>query len=199
MRKLLFVVIATFSLGVTAQEENIRFGAKAGLNIANIAGDAVNGISSRTGFHLGAVVEIPISEKFAFQPEVLYSAQGYTMDETVFGIRIEGTTKLDYINIPLIAKYYVVKGLSIQAGPQVGFLVSAKGEVKTAGIEREEDIDDFYKSVDLGLGFGAGYQLDMGLFFDARYNLGLSDINDVDGDDDKNQNAVIQFSVGYKF
>ncbi len=200
MKKLLvFAVLASFSLVATAQEESIRFGAKAGLNLSNISGDGTDDLDGRTSFHIGAVVEIPISEKFAFAPELLYSAQGASFDDTILGVEVESTTILDYINIPLMAKYYVAQGLSLQAGPQIGFLASAKAKVEGGGVDEDTDIKDNVKGIDFGLNFGAGYQLDMGLFFDARYNLGLSDINDFDDGDDSNQNAVIQLSVGYKF
>ncbi len=206
MKKLLvFAVLAAFSSVVTAQEEKIRFGAKAGVNFTTIVGDGTDDVDGRTGFHIGAVVEIPIAEKFAFQPELVYSSQGFglniiTFDDFLGAIPIESTTKLDYINVPLMAKYYVAQGFSLQAGPQVGFLVSSKAEADAIGLSTEIDIDDLIKTIDFGLNFGAGYQLDMGLFFDARYNLGLSNINDGFGSDlVKNQNAVLQLSVGYKF
>lgn len=210
MKKLLvFAVLASFSLVATAQEEDVRFGAKAGLNIANTSGDG--NFDSRTSFHLGVVAEIPITDKFAFQPEVLYSSQGAKFDEKfdagIVSTSTEVTGKNDYINIPLMAKYYVAQGLSLQAGPQIGFLVSAKSEGETTinGVTTKFDNDtkDNLKGIDFGLNFGLGYQLDMGVFFDARYNLGLSDINDIEfeaGDEEfKNQNSVIQLSVGYKF
>ncbi|MBQ0733284.1 porin family protein [Aquimarina celericrescens] len=202
MKKLLvFAVLASFSLVATAQEETIRFGAKAGINFASLNGDGTDDLDGRTSFHLGAVVEIPLSEKFAFAPELVYSAQGAKVEETGF----EQTTKLDYLNLPLMAKYYVAPGLSLHAGPQIGFLLSAnaEGEETFNGetIEFDEDIKDAFKSIDFGLNFGAGYQLPAGIFFDARYNLGLTDLADdrPDGDDNKIKNGVVQISVGYKF
>ena len=148
MKKLLvFAVLASFSLVATAQEENIRFGAKAGVNFASINGDETNGVDGRTGFHIGAVAEIPISDKFAFAPELLYSTQGAKVDfrEEFFGsvFSQESTTKLDYLNLPLMAKFYVAEGLSIQAGPQIGFLLSAKsdGETNSNGDVTEFDED----------------------------------------------------------
>ncbi len=210
MKKLLvFAVLASFSLVATAQEETIRFGAKAGVNFASLNGDGTDDLDGRTGFHLGAVVEIPISEKFAFAPELVYSTQGAKFEESfeeggiVFSE--ESTLKFDYLNLPLIAKYYVGEGFSIHAGPQIGFLLSAKdeGEVNNNGeiVEFDDDIKDGLKSVDFGLNFGAGYQLPAGIFFDARYNLGLTDLADdrPDGDDNKIKNGVVQISVGYKF
>ncbi len=215
MKKLLvFAVLASFSIVATAQEESIRFGAKAGLNLSNISGDKLFGeidTDSRTSFHIGAVVEIPLGEKFAFAPELVYSAQGFKTEfaesNEFFTFSTEQTTKLNYLNLPLMAKYYIAQGFSIQAGPQIGFLLSAKsegednddGEITTF----DEDIDKNINGIDFGLNVGLGYQLEAGIFFDARYNIGLSDVNDVDfeaGDIEfKNQNSVIQLSVGYKF
>ena len=184
MKKLfLCAALAVFAFtSVNAQE--VTFGVKAGVNLASIAGDDTDGVSSLTSFHIGGVAEISFSDKFSFQPELLYSAQGYSYDS--FDV------KLDYINIPLLAKYYVAEGFSIEAGPQVGFLMSAKAE--------DEDVKDFVSGIDFGLGIGVGYKMDSGLNFAARYNLGLSNINDGEGSDDfKNQNNVIQLSVGYMF
>ncbi len=95
-----------------------------------------------------------------------------------------------------MAKYYVADGFSIEAGPQVGFLMSAK--VKAEG--EEEDIKDSVKGIDFGANLGIGYKLESGLNFGARYNLGLSNLNDgEDSDDFKWNNSVIQVSVGYFF
>ncbi|MEW7278131.1 porin family protein [Aquimarina sp. 2201CG1-2-11] len=208
MKKLLlFAVLTSLSLVSNAQEEEIRFGAKAGINFATITGDETDNVGGKTGFHVGAVVEIPLSEKFAFQPEILYSTQGskYESSFEVFNETTteETTTKLNYLNIPLIGKFYIVEGFSLQAGPKVGFLLSAKREQEdtdSEGTETEDvDIKDTTKGLDFGVNFGLGYQMDMGLFFDARYNLGLSNINDIEGSSAKNQNNVIQLSIGYKF
>lgn len=190
--KKVFLVFAIVTLGFTVNAQEVTFGVKAGLNLASIAGDDTDGLDSRTSFHVGGVAEISISEKFSVQPELLYSAQG--AKESFEGIDIE--VNLDYINLPIIAKYYVSEGFSLEAGPQVGFLMSAKAKAEG----QSEDLKDFVKGIDFGLNFGVGYKLDSGLNFGARYNLGLSNINDGEGSDEfKNQNSVIQFSVGYFF
>lgn len=202
MKKLLFIAtIAVLGLS-NINAQGVKFGAKTGLNIATAIGDNTDGVESRTSFHVGGVAEISISEKFSFQPELLYSAQG--AKQTVEGIEL--IAKYDYINLPLMAKYYVADGFSLEAGPQVGFLVSAKQAATVQGIDIEVDAKDFVKSVDFGLNFGLGYKLVNGLNFSARYNLGLSNVNDIDEPidgfenvDDKNQNSVFQISVGYFF
>ena len=190
MKKLmLLAAVAVFGFSnVNAQE--VKFGAKAGVNFASIGGDDTDGQKSRTSFHVGGVAEIGISDTFAVQPELLYSSVGTKFDEG------DGEIKLDYISLPIMAKYKVAEGFSLEAGPQIGFLLSAKAE----GGGESVDVKDFVKGLDLGVGVGAGYTLDSGLNFAARYSLGLSNINDGEGSDDfKNQNNVFQISVGYFF
>ncbi len=192
MKKVCLVAIAAmFSLS-SINAQDIKFGAKAGVNFASIGGDDVGDLDGRTGFHVGVIAEISISEKFSVQPELLYSAQG--AKESFEGQEIK--LNADYLNVPIMAKYYVAEGFSIEAGPQIGFLMSAKAKVGS----EEEDLKDSIKGTDFGINFGVGYKMDSGLNFGARYNLGLADINDgEDSGSSKLHNNVIQVSVGYFF
>lgn len=208
MKKLVFMAaIAALSFtGMNAQE--VRLGAKGGVNFANFAGDVEN-TDSRTGFHIGGLVEIPVTEMFSIQPEVLYTAQGAKTQSrgTILGTSYdyEVTSKLDYIQVPVMAKVYVVDGLALEAGPQIAFLVNDevdyKGNLGPYEASGEGDINsDELSTVDFSLGAGASYRLPMGLFFGARYNFGLSNVNDSDtADDYKIHNNVLQVSVGYSF
>lgn len=192
MKKLIFLVaFAAFALGAYAQ--NVSLGAKAGLNVATISGDGTDGIDPIIAFHVGAVSEFPISEKFSIQPELLYSAQG--AEDTADGMTVKA--KLNYLNIPVMGKYYFTDAFSLEVGPQIGFLLKAEVEVDNVSV----DAKDLFKNTDFGLNFGVGYKLNNGLNFSARYNLGLSNINDFDdeGEDLKNQNSVFQVSIGYFF
>ncbi|MBF4466290.1 porin family protein [Flavobacterium sp. LC2016-12] len=183
MKKILLIAVVTV-LGfanVTAQE--IKFGAKGGLNFATINGDNTEDIDMVTSFNFGVLSEIPISDKFSFQPEIMYSGQGYSFNDN--------TIALSYLNVPLMGKYYVTKGLSVEAGPQIGFLLAAKNE--------KIDVKDSFNTVDFGVNFGLGYKLDNGVNFGVRYNVGLTDINNVEGYFVKNKNGVLQLSVGYFF
>ena len=191
-KKVVFA-IAMLSVALTVNAQDVKFGAKAGINFSNIYGDDVEDNEVRTSFHIGAVAEIKISEKFSIQPEVLYSAQGVTNDQD----NVDVTLKLDYLNIPVMAKYYVAKGFSLEAGPQLGFLLSAKAKGESGDESSELDIKDELESIDFGLNFGAGYKLDNGLNFSARYNLGLSNISE--DSDSAVKNSVFQISVGYFF
>nr|WP_317632335.1 porin family protein [uncultured Flavobacterium sp.] len=197
MKKVFMTLAAVVAIGfgANAQTGDVKFGFKGGYNLANLGGDVENN-KALSGFHLGGFVEIPVSEKFAIQPEVLYSAQGakYEYSETFGGMTLsyKFDDKLDYINIPVMAKYYATDKLALEAGPQFGFLVKAKSD--------GEDIKDYVKSFDFGLGIGASYFFTENIYAGARYNFGLSNISDdTDADDYKVNNQVLQVSVGYRF
>jgi opacity protein-like surface antigen len=172
MKKIIFL-FAALAGSFAMQAQGINFGVKAGANFTNFGGDADT--DGKTGFYVGALADLPISGNFHLQPEVQYSSEGSDNDGNI-----------DYIRIPIMAKYYVMEGLSLQAGPEVAFKIAA-----------DDFVDEATKSIDFGLGGGVGYELPMGLFFDARYNVGLSNISDVDGFDLKN--TGFQIGAGYRF
>lgn len=181
MKKILLVAVLTVLGFASGHAQEIKFGAKAGLNFANVRGENSDAYDTVTSFNFGALAEIPISEKISFQPEVLFSGQGFS-----FG---DDTAALNYLNVPLMGKYYLTKGLSLEAGPQVGFLLSAKTD--------NADVKNLFKKVDFGVNAGLGYKLENGLNFSARYNFGLSNISSVANT--TNKNSVVQVSVGYFF
>lgn len=127
-------------------------------------------------------------------------------------ISSETISKFDYINIPILAKYSIVQGLSIEVGPQFGFNINAESEVTGGGIldfieedvEESIDLSDVTNTFDLGLALGASYELPLGVFFQARYVLGLSDVDDSEVqegglNEDSLLNRTFQLSVGFKF
>ncbi|WP_188464153.1 porin family protein [Bizionia arctica] len=184
MKKLLLVAaIAVFGItNVKAQE--IEFGAKVGVNLSDIYGDNTGLFDPITSiFNVGIMAEMSFSEKFSFQPEIMFSPQGTSIGDDIIS--------LGYLNVPLMAKYYVTKGLSIEAGPQIGFLLYGDNEGR--------NVKDDFNTVDFGVNFGLGYKLNNGLNFGARYDLGLTNINGIEGSSDSYKNGVFQVSVGYFF
>ena len=172
MKKIFLTALAVFAFGsVSAQE--VTFGAKAGVNFSNFSGDA--DLDGTTGFYVGGLADISFSESFSFQPELLYSIEGAK------------DASLSYLRLPLMAKYNLSESFSLLAGPNIGFLMGG-----------DEAIKDAAKSLDYGLGLGTMYKLESGLFFEARYNLGLANINDDENDIDiKNTNIAV--GLGYRF
>ncbi len=161
---------------ISAQHGNtkanhVTFGVKGGLNVYNIRNDNNVKYDTKLGFHLGMLGHVHLSKQFALQPELLYSDQGakYTIANNEFKLN------LGYINVPVMLQYMFDNGFRLQAGPQVGFLTRAKSVANNT----KTDVKDNFKTVDFAVGFGAGYvNPKSGLGIDARYNLGLSDINE---------------------
>lgn len=202
MKKVLLSAVAVMAfMSVSAQET--RFGVKAGANLSTFTGD-VEDAKSLVGFHVGAFAEIKLTDKFAVQPEILFSTQGAKNEESGAGFSSEDKLNLSYLNIPVMAKYYVAEKFSLEAGPQIGFLLSAKDKYEYSGPggsdSGKEDVKDGFKSIDFGVNFGAGYDFTENLSVGLRYNLGLSNIADGDdAGDAKVKNSVFSLSVGYKF
>lgn len=187
---LLMAGIAMFS----AASAQLKYGAKAGLNLANIAGDMPN-TKMKIGFHLGGFAKIPVAESFTVQPELLLSTQGTKTEFSYEGIESDSKLNLTYINIPVMAQYNHESGFFAETGPQFGFLVSAKSKTD----EGKVDAKDGLKTFDMGWGIGAGYLTKSNFGFNARFNFGLSNIAKTEeGDGDgKAKNSVIQVGVFY--
>jgi len=196
-------ILFTSALTATAQNEadntndsSPSFGVKGGLNFATITGDDFESPDMRTSFHVGAIAEFPIADMFSLQAEAIYSSQGFksNIDGGLIGGDGEIEYQLDYINVPVLAKIYVTKGLSFEVGPQFGFLVNE--EIDT---DPNDDPGDFEtneaKDFDFGLAGGLTFQTDMGLFASGRYNYGVTEIIE----DSDAHNSVFQVSIGYKF
>ena len=187
---LLLLVSAQVFGQKSKKDVGIVFGLKGGLNVSNFSGDITHN-SNRTSIHMGLLSEIVVSDNFSLQPELLYSGQGFSGSSTPGFSR----SKYDYINIPVLAKIYLTEKLSIEAGPQIGFLVSAKEKT-----EMDKLTIPNQKTVDFGLNLGLAYDLQNGIFFQTRYNLGLSNVNAGPNENAvKQTNSVFQFSTGIIF
>lgn len=196
MKQLSFLTVALIAV-LTVNAQRASVGLKGGLNFASLSSsdkDADN--TNRTGFHAGLFAHIPIAPEFAVQPEVVYSTQGTKYPVDLAG----GTTEkhnlaLNYINIPVMLQAMVGGGFFAEAGPQIGFLTKATdkvGDIESGAVSKND-----FKSTDLALGFGLGYSGLSGLGIGARYNLGLTDINN-SGLSSNLKNNVLQIGLTYK-
>ena len=196
-----FLVAAIAMLGFTATsfaQESWNFGVKGGLNFSTVTGDYFQDPNHRTGFNIGLLAEIPVADRFSIQPEVLYSAQGYdfaTVDQDNF-LDVDDNVEyqLDYIQVPVLAKIYVLNGLNVQAGPSFNFNVNE--ELDYSPTENGGDLElDNANSFELGGAAGLEYKFNGGFFIQGRYTYGFTEV--IDGSDA--HNSVWQASVGYMF
>lgn len=170
MKRIVIIFFAAVLISSTVLAQHANIGIKGGVNAYTIKGDNSSGFDTKIGFHIGLIGHIHISNQFALQPEVVYSVQG--TQYSVSGQEVK--LNLNYINIPLLFQYMFDNGFRLQAGPQVGFLASAKAKVG----DNDTDVKTDFENIDLGLGLGASYVNPASNFgVDVRYNLGLSNIN----------------------
>ncbi len=186
----LVLAIGAIIISVNTNAQQVNLGVKGGLNFYNISNDNSSKYDMKTGIHLGLLGHIHLDKSIAVQPELVYSSQGakYTSDGTDYKL------KLGYINLPVMLQYMFNNGFRLEAGPQLGFLVSAKSEANNNSI----DVKDNLKTVDFAVGLGAGYiKPSTGLGIGLRYNAGLSNINE--NSSVKSTNSGFQLSLFYQF
>ncbi len=197
MKKLLLVCLiligVDFAHTASAQVQ-FSLGIKGGVNFANLnVQNAQATWDGRTGFHGGAFALFKLTA-FAIQPELIFSQQGSTVNFQSQDIK----ANFSYLNVPIIAKFYLPLGLNLQLGPQFGFLTTADSDFNpVSGTQTSTDLTDYYRNSDVSLGMGIGWDLPLKITIDARYNLGLTDIDD-NASLSQTRNQVFQISVGYK-
>ena len=204
--KKFFALIAAAIVCMSASAQ-VQFGAKVGFDLTHFWGeDAPHGI--QPNYQVGLMMEYKFNPHFAIAPEVVFAAQGgkatgdFDDDDDVIGnINVKGTFHTNYINVPLMLKFYATPDFSIDLGPQVGFnvysKVTASGKVGNIEAKESMDLKDNTKTVDFGVGLGATYNLTNNAFVQARYTLGLTNVFDVPDSHEKNGN--IQLAFGMKF
>jgi hypothetical protein len=185
--------------------ENIHAGVKGGYNISNMSVDPGDELAdSRGGLALGGYVGIPVSPMFSVQPEAYFSMKGDS--ESSGGAT--GTMKLDYIEVPVLAKASFLPHAkakpSLFAGPSLAYNLNAKSAIEGTGLlDGETDIKDQTNAVDFGLVFGGGvdYSLQNGaksIGIDLRYTMGLTNTIDSDtGAEAKNHVFSIMGTLGF--
>jgi hypothetical protein len=201
-KSVLIIAIALFGITAVSAQEYILFGVKGGVNFSGDGVNAFNDPDGRTSFNLGLLAEVPMTNQFSVQPEVLYSGQRYDT-------RNNGNDfdyKLYFINVPVLAKFYVIDGLALEAGPQVGFLVNSEIDINPSSTNSGAISlsEDQFNKVDFSVAFGASYKFRGGFFVNGRYNIGVTDIYDdsfsnsvFSGADAKH--SVVQAGVGFVF
>ena len=184
------ILAATFFLMLNAKAQNVHFGVKAGLNASSLNYQGNSDMQSKIGFNAGLLAHIHTGNEFwAFQPEVYYSSEGAKSKSNS-----NVSTDLGYINVPVLIQYMFNNGFRLEAGPQVGFLMSGKNKVN----DNSTDIKDNLKGAVFSIPAGLGYLTSTGLGFDARYNFGVSNINKSTSGV-KTRSNVFQFDIFYQF
>lgn len=184
-KNILLAALIILAFNATAQ---LGIGVKGGFNRFALTGDDKSYIDR---FHFGAFAQIPIKKMLVFQPEILFSAEGNGFEEN----GVKSGENLNYINLPLMIKLNTKSGFYLEAGPQIGLLLSAKF---TESDRPDEDIKKFFKSTNISMGAGFGYQFKFGLGLSARYNFGITDLLK-EANEEAMKSTGMQVGVFYRF
>ena len=223
-----FLILSMFSLGAFSQ---LKFGIKVGvnntfpsykINTEGIVKPKTSGFGTVYGFFL----DLPISETFIFQSELLTDFRYYTAhtlieaNSTNFSSKTEdfGYNKLAYFEIPLLFKFNTRLKTSssygsdnyfgIYAGPLIGIKLSESYEgnrtstvtsfdQKTVSTNEIENYSVDFKPLDVSISAGAMLDFERGLRLEIRYIRSVSKAN-TDTDFGISYN-LLQFSFGYNF
>lgn len=189
MKKIMLVAALMLSSVATFAQHAVgsfNLQPKVGVSIANVT--EFKGTDPRVGVVAGLEGEYQATDIFSVSAGVLYSMQGAKGN---WGNLIDATNRLDYINVPIMANVYVVKGLAVKLGVQPGFNVSNK-----ISANNRATVDNLVKaqSVDVAIPVGVSYEYD-NFQLDARYNWGVTKVYE----GSKAKNSVFQITLGYKF
>ncbi len=216
MKKILLIGALALFTGINAQT---RFGVKGGYALSKLTsnendfelGGIEGSLKSKSGFYIGALVEHKFNNKFAIQGELEYAGLGGKAEVGMGNITVTEKFRMNRIVIPVSARYYATPELGIYAGPYVSIKTSTDAKVELEGAVGnpasidaaeqflEKQLNDGLKSADFGLFFGADYNVYKGLFIDARYSFGLSNMIKDPVNNEKLKMNFLQIGVGYKF
>lgn len=189
-----------------------QFGIKGGMNVSSVSSDAtLSDQGSKIGFNAGVFMNAPLATNFSIQPEIIYTQYGDKYTQTGRTV-LEGSTlltnqtvsnarHLDYVAVPVMFQYNATPSFYLEAGPEMGLLVSAKNKQKneTSGntLAESGNYKDSINGFNVGIGLGAGYYFTPNVGLTARYVAGLTDFNE--DNNVKERNNTFQVGLAYKF
>jgi hypothetical protein len=223
MRRLAVLAVVPFVLAIAfpllaqaqmgGQGIDVKPGVRGGvsfmtLDVDDSPGDADPDPDRRTGLMIGGFALLEFAGPFALQPELMYIQKGASLETTVDETTITSTTRLDYVEIPVLAKFQLPASApvspSLFAGPTLGFNVAAETEVETeveGGESETNDVSDQVSGTDFGIALGGGVDIGLTtgtLMIDVRYALGLTNVDDTDEDTSIN-NQGFMITAGFAF
>jgi len=192
--------------------QGVAVGIKGGANYSSVVGDLTDGVQFRFSGHAGVFATLDVAYNFKLQPEVVYSSQGFQFTTDLLAIDSGTTTnpnrtrtnvRLNYLTLPIVAKFRVSDKLHLEFGPQFGFLIDQVTVVKTldgsngnSEVRKTQVQGNF--QLDYGGAVGLGIRLTENLELSPRFYLGLRDrLNQLP--QLQNVNVTIQLALAYRF
>ena len=170
MKKLL--ICFAFSLIGYLGYSQLSFGVKSGINIATVK-DINSDPKNRLGWYAGGLVDIPFHKKFFLQPEILFSAKGYSGFASLNDTK-KTPVRLNYITAPVLFGYKIDNKTSLFVGPEIGYLLSVYYE--TPYHETFDVTNNFPVKLDIELDIGLKYEIVKNAGIEIRYSYGFKNM-----------------------
>ena len=206
--KKIVLTVALFAGLITAISAQTRFGINAGAVLSNLKGEEggeEQELDSKIGITAGIRADVALSENFRFRPGLNFVQKGGKEEFDFLGTQIKSTITLNYLELPLNFVYNAPAGngkFFFGAGPVFGFGISGKNKVESGGEEQSEDVnfgdaEDEVKSFEFAGNVLAGYECASGLYFQANYNPGFSNLSNAP--DSELKTTYFGLRIGYFF
>ena len=207
-RTTLLLALLTLLLvsGQAFGQSRLTFGFKAGMSLSELDIDSsLVDLGSRSKLTGGGFVVIDLPGSLDLQVEALYVSKGakqslMAVDE--MGAELGEFTQhyvVEYLEVPVLVRLGLGGGpLHLLAGPALGYKMSSK--LTASNVPGVGEIHEDWEGItdtDLGLVVGAGTSFGR-IIVDARYTLGLTNINDTAGGWDT-KNKALSVMAGITF
>ena len=194
---ILMIILAVVFIGVLPAQ-GLGYGVNAGLNLANLTGDDVEDSKIKLGAAIGGFATIPLGDKLSVRPEVLFTQKGAKYKESEDGVDYTGKSKMNWLDIPVLAVYQVADAISAFVGPYFDLYLGGEQTFKIEGdgvsFEGDEKIEgDDINSLGFGLIFGGAYGVAENIDIEARIALGLTSLHE----EETVKNFGIQVNANY--
>lgn len=207
----IILVIAVLLWTANSLSAQVSFGVKGAFNMFNMTlkdndDDKANTKMVPT-FSAGVFAEIPIAPEFFIKPELLYAQKGYKNEDVD-----DAKTKLSYVELPVTFMYKgALSGGNVFLGFGPYFALGIGGKMKNGDsqtVKFKNDVslieavqNPYYKPLDIGGKFYAGYEFGNGFSFAIETSLGLVNIlPDIGGNESGDaKNVGFGLALGYKF
>ena len=190
MKKILMIAVMAVCC-LTANAQKMRHGAGQitiqpliGFSVGTFRGEyssaTISGNKARVGLAIGAEAEYyTTTDWFSLSAGAKYEQLGWEWKNA-------SAVKLNYIDIPIMANFYVAKGFALKIGLQPGFLVG-------------DNVEGECKSFNFSIPVGLSYEFKNGITLDLRGGYSLTRVDKFDGNDLKYYTDGGSLTIGYKF
>lgn len=169
MKKLIAAIALFFIAFTNINAQSVAF--KVGYSHSDVlvSPEPANIFTPKETFHAGiAIKDLKLTDKIGFQPEILYSMQG-------FKVASVGNVGIHYVSVPLLITFPVAEGLELQVGPQVSYMVNSR--VGVINDLFSITYKGLFHNFDAGAVAGVEYKVSDNISLGGRYYLGMTDVN----------------------